>query len=186
MKCLNKTTLSLYVDNELPQHRQNEIDAHLHSCPKCKAVLLEIKTEIEFTGAKLELLKPGSIPQKDFIPSPPTEEPATYPTIYPAKKPGIISGIKETLKTSVRIPVPTFGVLLGIIVIMAIGLFIQNQKISQLKSPLHAARNQPTLYMVSESKIQSVPLEADLTGFQPITKPKVFVAKESKNEKNSI
>lgn len=178
MKCLNKTTLTLYVDNELPEHLRNEIDLHLHSCPKCQRLLREIKTEIEFTGAKLELLKPETIPDGTFI-SPPA-------AAAPTRKPGIFTGIKEMLKTSVRIPVPTFAVLAAVFVLMAVGLFIQNQKISRLKSPFLAAKRQPTLYMVSENKIQSVPLEADLSGFQPIAKPKVFVAKESKNEKQSI
>lgn len=178
MKCLNKTTLTLYVDNELPEHQRNEIDTHLHSCPKCQRLLREIKTEIEFTGAKLELLRPESIPDSTFIPS---SAAAAF-----KRKPGIFTGIKDMLKTSVRIPVPTFAILAAVFVLMAVGLFIQNQKISELKSPLMAAKRQPTLYMVSENKIHSVPLEADLTGFQPIAKPKVFVAKESKNEKNSI
>ncbi len=178
MKCLNKITLTRYVDNELPEHQRKSIDTHLDSCRKCKDILREINIEIELTGTKLELLKPESIPDQPFNPSPSTKASTT--------KPGVIAGIKETLKTSVRIPVPTFAVLAAVFVLMAIGLFIQSQKISELKSPLLAAQKQPTLYLVSESKIQSVPLEADLSGFQPITKPKVFVAKESKHEKKSI
>lgn len=177
MKCLNKTTLTLYADNELPEHQRNEIDTHLHSCSKCKEILREIKTEIELANKGMELLIPESIPGKPFVPSSTTSS---------AKKPGIFTGIKGMLKTSVRIPVPTFAVLAAVFVLMAVGLFIQGQKISELKSPLPAAKKQPTLYMVSESKIQSVPLEADLSGFQPIAKPKVFVSKDSKNEKKSI
>jgi len=177
MKCPNKITLTQYVDNELPEHLRNHIDTHLLSCPKCRELLEEIKAEIELTAAKLELLKPGEIPGNIFIPS---------STKAPAAKPGIIPGIKNMLKSSVRVPVPTFAVLAAVIVFMAVGLVIQDNKIAELKSPLLAAKKQPTLYMVSESKIQSVSLESDLTGFQPIAKPRVFVVKENKNEKNPI
>ena len=52
MKCLNKTTLTLYVDNELPEQLQKKIDTHLDSCQKCKDMLREIRAHALLDGVR--------------------------------------------------------------------------------------------------------------------------------------
>jgi hypothetical protein len=76
------------------------------------------------------------------------------------------------------VPVPTFALLLLLVCLMAVGLFLQERKIAELESPLLAAKRQTTLYLISENRIQSVSLDAELEGFEPIKKPKIFVQKE--------
>jgi hypothetical protein len=71
------------------------------------------------------------------------------------------------------------ALILVLVLFMGALLFIQGQKISQLKSPLTTAGQQTTLYLISENRIQSVSLETDLAGFEPIKKPKIFVTKEA-------
>ncbi len=167
MKCINKETFTLYLDNELPANKRKNVEVHLESCQKCREQLQAIKKDTAFIQAKLELVKPRYIPEKAFTPTRAVE-----------KKPGIMTRMKKALKSSIRVPVPAMAFMLVLVLFMGVVLVIQGQKISQLKSPLTAAQQQTTLYLISENRIQSVSLEADLAGFEPIKKPKIFVAKE--------
>ncbi|MCP5105544.1 MAG: hypothetical protein GY950_19310, partial [bacterium] len=164
---LRKEQLNLFFDNELPEKEWKEIDFHLEGCRKCRDTLAVIKSDADLTRSKLELLNPQHVPAGMF-----------NPHKAPVRESGLLKRFKDTVKTSVRVPVPTFALLLALIVIMGVGLLLQNQKISKLKSPLMAAKKQTTLYLVSENRIQSVSVEADLAGFKPIKKPKIFVSKE--------
>jgi hypothetical protein len=169
MKCLSKEILTRYYDKELPGNEINRVAAHLENCQTCKHKLLELKKEITFIEKKLELLNPPTIPSTVFTPT---------PTRTTQNKPGFVSRWADIIKSSIRVPVPTFALLLVLVCLMAVGLFLQERKIARLESPLLAAKRQTTLYLISENRIQSVSLDAELEGFEPIKKPKIFVQKE--------
>lgn len=168
MKCLSKEILNRYQDGELSQKEITRVEAHLKACPACSLKLQEISQEITLIQENLELLKPQSIPETVFTPSPARIEKYT---------PGFAKRWAEVIKSSIRVPVPTFALLLVIIFFMAVGLLLQERKISELESPLLAAKRQTTLYLISENRIQSVSLDAELEGFEPIKQPKIFVQK---------
>lgn len=168
MKCLNKAALTHYFDKQLPDNRMEAIKDHLVGCPVCMGLLQTVREEAELVTGKLELLKPQIVPDVAFSPA------------GAAKRSGILTMLKEFIASTVRVPAPAMAFLLGVILLMGAVLFIQGRKISQLKSPLAAAKQQTTLYLVSNTRIQSVSLDADLEGFEPIKKPKIFVSKENK------
>jgi predicted anti-sigma-YlaC factor YlaD len=168
MKCLGKEILTHYYDRELTQKDIDRVDAHLKKCPACSQMLQDIQKEITLTDTKLLLLKPHNIPDTPFTPIPARSAKAKT-------RPG--KSWPELAKSAIRVPIPAFALLVLLVCLMAVGLFMQERKISRLQSPILAAKRQTTLYLISENRIQSLSLDAELEGFEPIKKPKIFVQK---------
>jgi anti-sigma factor RsiW len=167
MRCLKKEEITRFLDGDLSGRETRRFEAHLQGCERCRAEFEDIKGAIDWVGQKLALLRPQELPSKAF----------TYPEKAVVRS---RAGRKfqRVFQASVRLPVPAFALMLGIIVLLAVVLVWQNRQLTHLKSPLLTAQRQATIYLVGSDHIQTIKPKVDLDGFAPIRKPRIFVSRE--------
>jgi hypothetical protein len=70
MKCLKKSVLPEYIDNELSGKQLREVEAHLAICASCRGNLERMKADIDLVLENMEMLNPEHIPADILIPVP--------------------------------------------------------------------------------------------------------------------
>lgn len=164
MRCLKKDDLTAYLDEELSGNEIRRVAGHLEVCRRCREKLEYIRNAANIVAGKLELLRPETIPDKVFIyPPGETARPA------PARR------IKRVFRTSIRLPVPAFSLLIILFIFMSVILVRQHRQLSRLQAPAAATPQQAALFLVGSSYFQKVTPEIDLSGFEPIRQPRIFV-----------
>lgn len=166
MRCLKKRTLRQYIDNEFSQKRKNKIEVHLANCAKCAGKVETLKERSGFIRGKIENLGPTSIPERDFV--------------YPQKT------RRRSAPSFIRLPVPVFSLMIGIIFIMAAGLFLQGQKISRMKAPGLIAAEKSAYDIAPRDNYNNIFIKLDLEDYRPVKNPKITILKEVKNENKNI
>ncbi len=176
MKCPSKEILTRFTDHELPGEEGRKLSFHLDQCPACKKQLQTLRREISLVSRKLDTLKPTAIPETEFSPM------KLLPPAEPVKH--IRQRLLDIFHTHVRIPVPAMASLLVLVFVLGTVLLLQTGKTGK-QPPAHfqsQPHSQSTFFVVDKDKIETVTLDADLTGFKPIKKPRIFVTKEKYNE----
>ncbi|MFC2140788.1 anti-sigma factor family protein [Acidobacteriota bacterium] len=169
MKCLRKREIMGFIDKELTPKRLKKIESHLETCSQCQVQVKKAQKEIQLVRQHLQMLNPEEIKEKPIVPSFAFDGARTNKYFW-----------KSLINTTIRVPVPALIVLVIVFLLMAAGLCLQHQRISQLKIPI-LANKKTTLYIVDalNQNIEAQSLDIDLEAFQPITNPKVYKYKLS-------
>jgi anti-sigma factor RsiW len=69
MKCVQKGTMILYLDQSLSKEQTARVRSHLKSCPGCAARLKELESGKKEVLKKMALLEPATIPAVPAEPS---------------------------------------------------------------------------------------------------------------------
>lgn len=62
MKCLNEETLQSYLDLECDSKESSAIERHLDQCTRCRALINEVRIDIEELKDNISLLAPKQTP----------------------------------------------------------------------------------------------------------------------------
>ena len=167
MKCPNEISFREFIDKEIPERIQKDIEFHIYTCKRCQNTVQEIRDKNALIKEKIKQLNPDEI----------FREPFKAPQRF-HKKAYSFSSFERLFFGSIRIPVPLLGLLLGITVFLFSELVIQIKKTTPLK-PTSVEETQPmTLYFSGSNSIQSFNLDLNLEKYAPIKNPDVIVIKE--------
>ena len=153
-----------FIDKELAPERLKKIASHLETCSQCHEQVKKAQKGIQVVRQHLQMLNPEEIKEKPVVPSFAFEGPQAKKHFW-----------RGLIDTTIRVPVPAMIVLVIVFLLMAAGLWLQQQRISQLKIPI-LANKKTTLYIVDalNQNVEAQSLDIDLEAFQPITNPKVY------------
>lgn len=167
MKCLKKSQLITYIDNEMPAEQAAGVKKHLETCETCGRAAQALQTRVQLLRNRLDILEPREVEEK------PVGE-----ILHQIRK-RKSSRARRLMKPAIRVPVPVMAMLIVMFVAMGALLLHQHQKIADMeKYPFMSANAKTTLYVVNDHRIETRALDIDLEGFQPISKPKVYKEKE--------
>jgi hypothetical protein len=161
-----------FIDKELAPKRLKKIESHLETCSQCQVQVKKAQKEIQLVRQHLQMLNPEDIKEKPIVPSIAFDGPRTKRYFW-----------KSLIKNTIRVPVPAMIVLVIVFILMAAGLWLQHQRISQIKIPI-LANKKTILYIVDvlNQNIEAQSLDIDLEAFQPINNPEVYKHKLSRRE----
>jgi hypothetical protein len=79
---------------------------------------------------------------------------------------------------TVRLPVAAAAMAFLFAAGLTIGLFLRGRPVPTPDS--RAETESASLYILSDKNLQAVPLDLDLTGYQPIAQPRIIMTQEAK------
>jgi hypothetical protein len=167
MKHLKERIILAFLDNELKEGQRKNAEEHFAVCPSCrnqKGLLLEKK---QFIKNGLELLTPERVSQ-----SPSFNFHGSKSEIY--AKPYF----RRLVLASVRVPVAIFAMMWVALLAMAIVLFSRKGE-SRVSENLHKEEAGRITLVCQESRM-SFSIGVKLTGFLPITNPRLIITGEDK------
>lgn len=167
MTHLKRYKIQMYIDNELSDVKRKKTEHHLAECHRCKEYEKQIRAEINTIKKNIQNYNIPEIPELNF---------------NPGEK-------KQKFKNSyIRIPVPVFSLMVGLILVMGLMLLLRKDKIDTF-SDQNNIKKMPVLNYVrleSENSSRILSVDLDLSNYKFIKKPKIRIIREGKNETQSI
>ena len=160
MKCQNEKILTMYLDRQFPADKAALIEEHIDTCSLCREKLERIQHDIDFIGEKLGLLQPDLIPRKEFA----------HPVAAEGKANGIMDALRRRFAVSIQVPVTAMVIFILILAALIVGLVLQNRELSRIKKP----------YLMAKQEAEFILLDEVAEGYEPVEKPRIFVAREEK------
>ncbi len=166
MKHLKRFKIQLFIDNELSNEECKIAETHLAECKECKSVETNIRKKISFLKNVIAESGVERTPEMKFVPEIPKE----------------ISRKKKYI----RLPVPVFAAMIGIIVFMGLMLLFNG---NQAKGSIPEIEGKSIVNYVrveSESSREISSINLDLSEYSAIKKPKIRVIKRGKTKNEKI
>lgn len=167
MKHLKRYQIQMYIDKGLSESKRKKTEQHLAECHICKEYEKDIRKEIYLLKKNIKNHKPVDKPVLNFNP--------------------VVK--KQKFKNSyIRIPVPVFSLMVGLILVMGLMLLTRSDKTDEFSVQNTDKIKQVFNYVKLESKNSNkiISVDLDLSEYKFIKKPKIRVIREGNNGTQSI